>query len=473
MHLFFLSNHLSLPCNLLLQSMSINGLRGKLKQLGFYIPVTFYFVVFVVVATLAYKILKGNLNDNGTAFVDIFLLLLKVAVWFGAIVISLSFVSVLISYLFFLWKERKGVEFRIATALHNAELHKKQPVKIFIRPVLKPFCGFIKLRLQYDDVHFSHKFSLIEINTKKFFSTTIEGTYHWDLPEIKEYQIHKAVLYFEDVFQFFSIAVDLPASNNFFTQPTAKNIEDLRVLPRKTEETTTRIEELRRVEGEYLNYKNFENNDDVRRIVWKIYAKNKELVVRIPEIMDPYASHVYLYTSFFTQFNVEGSGPIEIPFLNYLKVMAWTIYQSLVKRGFEVRYIADQDIAKGNKVDEQQWVKYSISTSKWHTEKDLRSYVKTNDASIVVISSLTPPEQVHELVEKHGNDIKFIFIKLTDSLKNQNLIDWVQWLFVQNQKNDLESHKRAWSFSSLRPKVLQNERRLEEIMEKYELEVVR
>ena len=88
------------------------------------------------------------------------------------------------------------------------------------------------------------------------------------------------------------------------------------------------------MEGEYLNYKNFENNDDVSRIVWKIYAKNKELVVRIPEIMDPYASHVYLYASFFTSFNVAGSTPVEVPFLNYYKAMIWTLYQNLVKQGF-------------------------------------------------------------------------------------------------------------------------------------------
>src|SRR5687767_9785990 len=128
--------------------MSINGIRNKLKQIGFYIPITFYFLVFVVVATLAYKVLKGNLNENVTAFVDIFLLLLKVAVWFGAIVITLSFLSVLTSYLFFLWKERKGVDFKLSTNAHQGELHQKQGVKIFIRPVLKPFFGFVKLRLQ-------------------------------------------------------------------------------------------------------------------------------------------------------------------------------------------------------------------------------------------------------------------------------------------------------------------------------------
>lgn len=448
--------------------MSITGIRNGLRRTGFYIPFTLYFFVFVLTAALVGKLLTSNRYDNDTAFEDIFDLLLRVAVLFGSVVITLSFLTVLASFLFHIYKERKGIDFKLSTDTDAGELHKKQVVRLRIHPVLKPLFGFIKLRLQYDEEHFSEKFSLLEHSKRTFFSTTIEGVYYWPLPEIKEYHIEKAILYFEDVFQFFSIAVDLPTKNHFFTHPTAHNINDLGVLPRKTEDTTTRIEELRRVEGEFLNYKNFEDNDDVRRIVWKIYAKNKELVVRIPEILDPYASHIYLYASFFSHFNVEGSGPIEVPFLNYFKVMAWTIYKDLAKRGFEVRYIQDQEVANSNKADEQQWVKYSISTSRWHTNKDIRTYVKTNDASIVLISSLSDPYQVEELMEKHGNDIRFIFIKLTDSFKQQNLKDWVQWLFVQDEKNDIEKYKRSWVFSNLRLKIEQNERKLSRIIGKYQ-----
>jgi hypothetical protein len=341
-----------------------------------------------------------------------------------------------------------------------------------INPILKPLFVFVKLRLLYDQNQYSDKFSLLENSSRKFFSTAIEGTYHWPLPEIKEYHVEKGLIYFEDFFQFFSIAVTLPASSHFFTQPTSKPLRELKVLPRKTEETNTRIEQIRKVEGEYLNYKNFENNDDVRRIVWKIYAKNKELVVRTPEVMDPYASHVYLYTSFFNHFNTAGNGAVEIPFLNYYKVITWSVYQNLVKQGFDVRYIPDQEVANNNMADEQQWVKYSISTSRWHKAKDLKSYVKTSDASVVLISSLSDADEVRDLLEHHGKDITFIFIRLTDSFKNQNVIDWVQWLFVQNTKDDINTYKRNWSLSPLRQRIKENEKRLEAIVEKYQEEKI-
>lgn len=448
--------------------MNYARLKGLFIRSGFYTPFTIYFFVFVIASLLAWQWLHVNPLQADTAFGSIFQLLLRVALWFGVIMLSFALVSVVVSVAHFINYKRKHItRFNIATDLKEGELHQKQAVHLQIAPILKPFFGFIKLRLQYDESHFSKKFSLLETNRRKFFSRQIEGTYHWPLPQIKEYQVEKAIIYFEDIFQFFSIAVDLPAKSNFFTHPSANNLANLNVSPRKTEDMSTRIDELRKVEGEYLNYKNFENNDDVRRIVWKIYAKNKELVVRIPEIMDPYASHVYMYTSFYSIFNTDGNSIAEVPFLNYYKVMAWTVYQSLVKKGFEVKYIPDQDAAKNNSADEKQLVKYQVSTNRWHRDKQLKNYVRAKDASVVLVSSFSDFEEVRQLAEQHGNDISFVFVKLTDGLRRQNLFDWVQWLFVKNEVNDLDAFKRAWSISPLRSKVLKNEKMLEDVIDKY------
>jgi hypothetical protein len=68
-----------------------------------------------------------------------------------------------------------------------------------------------------------------------------------------------------------------------------------------------------------------------------------------------------------------------------------------------------------------------------------------------------------------GNDISIIFIRLSESLHNQNILHWVKWLFVENEKNDMELYKSAWATSlNLRPKILENERKLKTILEKYQ-----
>ncbi|HEX8277220.1 MAG TPA: hypothetical protein VF540_00940, partial [Segetibacter sp.] len=240
--------------------MTFSRTTDKIKRTGFYIPFTIYFVVFAVAVILSRNLLNNNEINANTSFADIFQLLLKIALWFTTAIISIALVTVLTSWLYFLIKKRKtGINFKISTDLQEGELHQKQTVRLLISPVLKPVFGFIKLRLLYDQKYFSDKFSLLENSERKFFSTTIEGTYHWPLPQIKEYHVESAILYFEDIFQFFSIAVNLPAKSKFFTHPSSKSVKDFKTLPRKTEETNTRIEQLKKVEGEYLNYKNFEN----------------------------------------------------------------------------------------------------------------------------------------------------------------------------------------------------------------------
>ena len=144
------------------------------------------------------------------------------------------------------------------------------------------------------------------------------------------------------------------------------------------------------------------------------------------------------------------------------------MYQNLVKRGFEVRYVPDQDVAVNKGNDEQQSVKYSISTSSWHRVKDLKTYVKPNDASVVVVSSLTNADEVKDLMENYGKDITFILIELSESFKNQNIVDWVQWLFIQNQKDDIDVYKRSWAISPLRNKLKENEKKLTAIIDKYQ-----
>src|SRR6185312_7478147 len=130
---------------------------------------------------------------------------------------------------------------------------------------------------------------------------------------------------------------------NFFTHPLYNSTGPLNVQPKKTEETNMRIEEMRKVEGELLNYKNFENNDDIRRIVWKIYAKNKELVVRIPETNDPYASHIYFYASFYNAISNDVYEEFNEVFLDNFKTAIWNIYDQLHRQKALIQYIPDQE----------------------------------------------------------------------------------------------------------------------------------
>jgi hypothetical protein len=371
-------------------------------------------------------------------------------------------------------KESNSINFFIETRSSAASKdgNPVQQVQVSVSPIIKPLLGFIKLRLQYDGDNYSNKFVLAEKNQQKLVSTNFEGVYSWNLPQIREYHVDKLIIYFEDLFQFFSLTVALPVQNSFYTHPFAPKVQDFSVAPQKTEDQETRIEELKRVQGEYLNYKNFENNDDVRRIVWKIYAKNKELVVRIPEVLDPYASHAYLYVSFFNDFDITGNAVAETFFLNYYKSMVWAIYSKLGTQGFAVKYIADQPLPSKIFTEEKEAVQYNITTSNWQRDKDLKVFAGTKDASVVIVSSLSKAGDVEALLNSRAGSVLFIFIRLSHALQKSYLVGLLRWLFVQQEKNDIEVYKTNWRLSLLRPKIVQNEKKLEALFAKHGKAVV-
>lgn len=458
---------------------ALKNIRNALLPASFFIPFTIYFLCFGIGGYLVYLfvhdgIMRGQAIPDGS-FGDILSLLLKVGAWFVGVMLAVALLTAAISFIYFLIQKRKGtVIFAIEAngKLISREGNQHQGLRIKIAPLLKPLLGFIKLRLKYDNKQYSPKFILAERSQRQLVSTTFEGDYTWSLPEIKEYKVQKLVVYFEDFFQFFSFTVSLPVTNRFYTPPTNEHAKDFVISPRKTEDTDTRIEELKKVEGEYINYKNFENNDDVRRIVWKIYARNKELVVRIPEILDPYASEAYLYASFFSEFKSSHNATVDIYFLNYYKTILWAVYQKLAQQGFDIRFMQDQQTNSGLYISDKKAVEYAISTSNWQTEKDVKSYVNMKDASVVVVNSLSDAEQVEQLVNTSTGSTYFVLVRLSKSLQRSYLVGLVRWLFIQQEKNDLEKYKTSWQLSLLRPKIVQNEKRLEALFNKNEKTIV-
>lgn len=443
----------------------MNKLLKGIKKIGYFIPITFYLLVFIACVIPGYIWLKSLTKLPDSAYKDILSLILYIVIIFCVAILCLGFVSVLISFVYFYYKIKKQqVEISIQTSNKTQTNFKSKLLSIHINPLLRPLMGFIKVRVLYDKEFYSDKFAPIS-NKNSLFNLAFDGEFNWNLPQIREYKVEKLVIYFEDFFQFFSFATSVNTTNRFYVKPVQENLNKMSFSPRKTEDTSIRIDELKRVEGELINYKNFENNDDVRRIVWKIYAKNKELVVRIPEIMDPFASHIYLYSSFFCDFNIAGNDIIEDHFLNYYKTMCWSIYQELSKKGFEVKYLSDQVVMPHTEITEEtERVNYNIAVSNWQNGVEIKDFVKTQNTSVLIVSSLSNCDQVKEFVENFGSDISILFIKLSDSLDENKLKDWIKWVFLENENDKMEAYKTKWNLSTLRFKIVENENNLKKLM---------
>jgi uncharacterized protein (DUF58 family) len=281
------------------------------------------------------------------------------------------------------------------------------------------------------------------------------------------------VVYFEDYFQFFSLSLRLPVKQSFFTRPLAAALPEQQVSPQRTEEENVRIEELKRIEGEYLNYKNFEDNDDVRRIVWKIYARNKELVVRVPEVLDPFASHIYLYTSFYDSVHMPDNYLVNTRGLDFFKNACYSIYQQLTRAGRAVKIIADQPLPHRHLNNATEQAEYQLAASNWQHTYDLLSTVPSKGSAVVCIHSLSSAEQLDQLLQRDQQRCTVVMVRLTQALRRNWLGNWLKWIFII-PRNDFE--KQGFSelsrFQTVR--VLRaNEEALEKVLRRHEATVVR
>ena len=454
--------------------MKLAALRNKIRYGSFFIPFRFHIVLLSLVLLAAWYWLKRTslLPDSAyTAIIDLFI---TVALAFITAVFIIAFVTAIIPWLFFLHnRKRNKVALTVKTALQQRTLAEKQQVAIDLQPVWRPLFGYIRLRLQYDDENISPKFSLVNASSRaKFFSSRLAGFFNWHLPEIKEYKVSEAIIYFEDMFQLFSFAATLPAKDNFFTQPENKDRNELRVQPKKTEDTNVRIDQIRKVEGEFLSYKNFENNDDVRRIVWKIYAKNKELVVRIPETNDPYASHVYFYASFFNGLGAGLYADFFPVMLNYYKTVVWSAYLQLSKQDVLIKYIPDQETKVAFADDPLEKIKYIVSTCSWQEQKPLPQYFKKEEASFLCISSLVEARDVAAMLDRTGKDLVIVFAELSNAFSGVKIKDWLQWVFVKPEADGIDQLRLAFNLSPFKKRLIENEKQIKALLQKSESETV-
>ncbi len=441
-----------------------NTIKNTLKQIGYYSPITIYFIVFLLIVIPGYYKLKAISQLPDSAYKAIFSVLLSIALLFCLSILCFALFTTLTSFLYLKWQQRQSkVNLSLNSTFEKSEINSRQALVFKITPILFPLMGFIKLRIRYGESDFSPKFSPASTNSKAF-RFSYEGLFHWHLPEIQEYHVDKVLIYIEDFFHFFSFAIPLTTSNRFHVYPSEQNLKPINGQPRKTEETTIRIDELKRIEGELINYKNFESSDDVRRIVWKIYAKNKELVVRTPEIMDPYASHIYFYPSFFTFTDTIGNTMIEKQFLNYYKNTCWSVYKQLLKKGLEVTYIPDQAVPPTEVSNKEERVQRAITASLWHTDLSLQQFVKPGYASVVLVSSLTDKDELSRMAEQYGNEIAFIFVPLSDSTSSTLLTHWLKYIFIQTDENELKEGLTLWNLSPLRLRLLENEKQIKAIL---------
>ena len=448
-------------------------IKWKARYAWEYFPFTLNTVLCAFAGWGAYKMLytptpKG---EEPSPFLPFIILMGKVALWFVVALVGLSVLSTFVTFLYYLLlRHDKGIKLQLE---FTTETKKGKKHKLFLHArldgVIRPILGFIKGRLFYDDNVMTDRFSLLSNKRKEqsLWREAITGKSRLNLPDIKEYELKGGIVYFQDMLHLFSLAAAQPIGGHFYQPPILMEGNDTDVFPKKTETMDVRIEQLRRVEGEYLNYKDFESGDDVRRIVWKVYAKNRELVVRMPELYEPYASHLYLYASFHASVKSQwmSEGYLK-EMLNYYKNCVWTVYDTLSHKEWNVRYIPDQTFNIPEQLSDDEKTARIISNSNWHKDASLQQYFNPKSGTVLCISSFIEPQELTNMLDRCDGSTVVYFIKISNVLKHFAPLNLLGRLIFLPPQDRLSRLRTRWTFSPIRFQVYKREKEIEEILRK-------
>ena len=450
--------------------MNWKRIKWQIRYYAQYFPFTINMLLCAIAAYLAYKVLYRPASDTDPEPFRPFIMLMgKMVFWFVIVLIAASILSTILSWLYFIWLNKKGksgLELNFTTKTINGKKNKLFMEATLYR-VFRPLLGMINGRLFYDDHNMTDRFSLLSNKRKEqsIWPVAVTGRSRMELPDIKEYQLKGGFVYFHDMLHLFSLAVFQPIGGQFYQPPVLNERDEREVAPKKTETTDVRIDQLRRVEGEYLNYKDFEAGDDVRRIVWKLYAKNRELVVRIPERFEPFASHLYFYASFYSTSGRTNNAYMK-EMLNYYKNNIWTVYDTLAAKEWAMRFIPDQSFTIPEHLSDNERNSRIIANSSWHSDKELQEYFNAKQGTVLCISSLTDIEQLRDVLDTCNESTIIYFVKLSRTFKSFVAWSWFKRLILLPPKDRLNRLRTTWILSPTSWSIKKKEKEIEALLKK-------
>lgn len=402
-------------------------------------------------------------DDSNLWLVMSVLLRFVLIVFIGLMV--LSFITVLLTWghFFTLFRNRKiSIQAKLGDG-QQAEAGKVSLTITLVGNVIRPLLGAVKAKLVFAERKMSEPVLLdtgIQL-PRQWWCQGIKGTRQILLHNRGIYDVQFVLIAFSDMLGLLSLPLKLPFTQQLVTLPASQVPATLRAQPNATEEQTHRIDIPRRVEGEYVNYKEFEMGDNIQRIVWKIYAKSGQLVVRIPETKDPYASHLYFYASFFSSHH--SKGVFETELLNVYKDILRSVFEALQRNGHEVRLPPDQEVPKLAGMNEKKRELFQITAGQWQTQLTPSAFVKVNNAAFICLTSLVAFTEIESLVKNLPGSIPLLVVKLSDAIPSPFQIS-MKDVFFKPETKPADHLRQPWLLSSLRKDLLKNEREITELL---------
>lgn len=353
-----------------------------------------------------------RLPDAGIFNYPLINLLVIIAFWFVLTVFLFSTATVFFCFLIFQFGKKTLFNNILESGVKNV---KSGFIKGNIPVYLKPLLGKLQAMIWYHERNqrptFIHKIPI--------------GKFTMELPivHIRVYTVQEMDLLFLDFLRMYRLPAALYSVSTFSREPSVLRMEEQPVAPRVYHEENTTTDQVLYHPGEWLQFKTYETGDDVRRILWKLYAKSKDLYVRHQEHYTQHSSRITLVVFFeLDTYFYKYINPTLLQFLlDKYKNMVYTIYKKLTGLHKDLELV----VHHSGKANTDEEVKNLIAASEWQTT---HHHIELPERSHLILHSLIPPGLIQAIEEAHHQDISVIplvhdlLIKKTDRW-------WWRWLF--------------------------------------------
>ncbi len=393
-------------------------------------------------------------------------LLLVLLQWTVVGLFSFSLLSAVVIWLLCRAKQKSG-SIKVQVLLGDGSRAEAgwAPVSIQVTGLTwRPLLGTVQARLLFSQQRLSERI-LLDTSLRKPRSIVRHGMQGAGLTLLHDrgiYEVEAVLISFCDMFGLVSLPLTLPYVQQLITLPAAQPAVQVKAQPHAVEEQKHRIDIPRRVEGEYVNYKEFETGDNIQRIVWKIYAKSGQLVVRVPETKDPYASHLYFYVSYFLGMGTK-QGAFEQELLNAYKDRLRNLLEALQRNGYDVRLQHDQEVPRLQGQADKKDGLFQIAAAAWQNQVPPSGIIQYNKAAFVALPSVVPVQELEAILKNLPLSIPVVVIKLSEAIPSPFQFT-IKDIFFRPEEKPTDKLRQAWLLAPLRREMLKNEKNIERLL---------
>ncbi len=420
-------------------------------------------ILILVFASRWLRIEYGHDDSNMWLVMNLFLRVVQLTI-IGLFIISVT--SAVVTWAYFLSIEKSK---RAVIQVKFGDGQKAEagwvPLSVtIIGPVVRPFLGTIQARLIFSEKRMSERIILDTdvTRSRRLWRQAISGNGQTMLHDRGIYDTEKVLVLFCDMLGLISLPCRISHSQQLYTLPQSHKEQVVKAQPHSTEEQKHRIDIPRRVEGELVNYKEFETGDNIQRIVWKIYAKSGQLVVRIPEMKDPYASHLYFYVSYFHGFDLKD-GVFETELLNVYKDHVRSLFEALQRNGSEVRMPNDQEVPRLAGLGDKNVGLFQITAASWQNKNVPSAFVNYSKAAFICLSSLTPASELKIIARNLSPSVPLVIVKLSSAIPSPFQMN-IKHIFFRPEKQPADKLRQPWLISSFRKTLKNNEEEIATVL---------